>query len=155
MANATYKGSQASRPIHASDCCGNAWIDSNAVSVPAVILATTDTIVVLTVPAGTRLNTLRFRNGDLDSGVATLTMNIGYRSKHATPQLAANATYFAAGNTSFQAPVTAAWTEIIFNDITFNEPVDIVLVPAVAGTGAPAAAAVLYCQATGAVVGPL
>ena len=145
----TYTGTQKGRAPHASSDCGNAWIANNAVTVSA-LLATTDLVVLMDVPAGVELGTLRYRNGDLDSG-ATLTANIGYRSKLPGGALAAAPTAFASASSAFQA-ANAAWQELVFDPIKFNEPVEVVLVPAAAATGL-AAATTIKVQAMGEVIG--
>lgn len=126
----SYKGPQASRARHASSEAGNAWVDDNKVAVTAA-LTTADEVVLLDVPAGTRLHGLKLRAGDLDTGTA-LVVSLGYRSKHAEPQLAPSANYFLNGSTTFQA-AQAGWVDLAFEPIVFNEPVQLVLS---VGTGA-------------------
>jgi hypothetical protein len=149
MANATYKGTQVSRAIHATSASGNSWSDDSNVT-PTAALATTDQCVVMTIPAGVRLHRLRYRNGDFDTGTS-LAVNLGYRSKHATPQLAANLTYFLSAATTLQA-AQASWVEIVFPEITFPEPVDIVLTPSTGAAGV-SGTPTIYFQASGNVVG--
>lgn len=127
-----YTGTQATRAKHESSESGNVWGDTNKVTITAN-LTTADEVIVMDVPAGTRLTNLRYRWGDLDTGT-TLTLNIGYRSKHAQPNLVAAPTYFASAATTGQAAV-ASWTDLVFEEIQFNEPVQIVIVPAANGTG--------------------
>lgn len=145
----TFKGPQGSRAIHASSESGNAWADDNRVT-PNAALTTNDEVVVMTVPAGTRLTGMRYRNGDFDTG-ATLAVSIGYRSKHATPLLAASTNYFLNASTALQA-AQATWQELVFDEITFNEPVDIVLKPTVSAAGV-AGTPTFFAQARGVVVG--
>lgn len=146
----TYTGTQKARPPHASSASGNAWVGNNKVTVTAAP-QTTDVIVGMEVPAGVELSGLRYRSGDMDTAGTTLTMNIGYRSKLPGGALAAAPTAFAAASTAFQA-ATATWQEIVFAPIKFNEPVEIVLVPA-ANSGGLSASADLYMQAQGEVIG--
>lgn len=146
----TYTGTQKGRAPHASSASGNAWLESNAVVVAAAP-TTADAIVAMDVPAGVELNTLRFMSGDMDTGTGTLTMNVGYRSKLPGGALAANPTFFASASAAFAA-ATTAWQELAFAPIKFDEPVEIVLVPAVAAN-ALAAPATARFQATGRVVG--
>lgn len=146
----TYTGTQKGSTQHNSSAGGNAWRDQNTVVVTAAP-ATTDVIVALEVPAGVRLETLRFRSGDMDTGTPALTMNIGYRSKLPGGALAANATYFASASTAFQA-ATTTWQELVFAAIKFDEPVEIVMVPAVNSAGL-SAAATAYFQGEGVVFG--
>lgn len=126
----SYKGPQSARARHASSESGNAWVDDNKVAIAAA-LTTADEVVVLDVPAGTRLHGLKLRAGDLDTGTA-LIASLGYRSKHAEPQLAPNAGYFLNASASFQG-AQAGWVDLAFEPIVFNEPVQIVLT---VGTGA-------------------
>ena len=144
----TFTGIQNGRAIHSTQDCGNAWIDSNKIT-PAAALATTDVIVALTVPAGVKLETLRYYGGDFDTGT-TLTVNIGYRTR--LPGGSATAlTYFASASTVLRA-ATTAWKELVFEPIKFDEPVDIVFIPSAAATGVSGTPS-LYVQATGAMVG--
>lgn len=145
----TYKGPQKSRAIHASDDCGNGWADWNRVT-PSAALTTSDKVVLMSIPAGVTLTGIRYRNGDFDTGT-TLAVNMGYESKHATPALAANATYFLSASTALQA-AQASWVELVFDEITFNEPVDIVLVPSANATGV-SGTPTIYMQARGQMVG--
>lgn len=128
----TFKGPQASLPKQSSSESGNAWQDDNKVPITAN-LTTADEVILMDIPAGTRLTGLKYRNGDLDSGT-TLAANLGYRSVHPDQQVAAAPTYFLAASTAFQA-AQAGWVDIPFEPITFQEPVQIVLKPTVSGTG--------------------
>lgn len=133
---ATYKGPQNTTPKQASNDCGNAWQDDNKVPVTAN-LTTADEVIVMDIPAGVRLTGLKIRATDLDTGTA-LAANLGYRSVHPDQQVAPNASYFLAASTSFQA-AQAGWVDLVFDPITFNEPVQIVLKPTVSAAGLPAA----------------
>lgn len=146
----TYTGTQRGTAQHNTSESGNAWRDQNTVVVTAAP-ATTDVIVALDVPAGVRLDTLRFRSGDMDTGTPALTMNIGYRSKLPGGALAANATYFASASTAFQA-ATTTWQELVFAAIKFDEPVEITLIPAVNSAGL-SSAATAHFQGEGVVYG--
>lgn len=146
---ATYTGTQAGRAIHATEDCGNTWRDSNQVT-PSAALATTDVVVGMVIPAGLRLETLRYRAGDFDTGT-TLTVNIGYRTRLPGGS-ATNLTFFAAASTAFQASTLTAWQELVFAPIKFDEPVEIVLIPAAAATGVSGTPSI-YLQAEAAVVG--
>ncbi|RTL00417.1 MAG: hypothetical protein EKK59_04510 [Neisseriaceae bacterium] len=146
---ATYTGLQSGRAIHGTDCCGNTWRDSNQVTPPAA-LTTSDDLVLLSVPAGMRLETLRFRAGDFDTGT-TLTANIGYRTRLPVGS-ATNLTYFAAASTALQASTLTAWQELVFAPVKFDEPVDIVLIPAANATGVSGTPSI-YVQGEAAVVG--
>ncbi len=144
---ATYTGVQNGRPTFATSDCG-VWMDSNKVT-PSAALALADVIVAMDVPAGTRLETLRYYGGDFDSGT-TLTTNIGYRTK--LPGGTATAlTYFASAATTLRA-ATTAWQELVFEPIKFDEPVQIVFVVAAAATGVAGTPSVSV-QATGVLEG--
>ena len=146
----TFTGTQKNRAQHNTNECGNAWFDNNKVDITAA-LTTADVVVALEVPAGVELCTLRFRSGDMDTGTGALTMNVGYRSKMAGGSLAAAPTYFASASAAFAA-ATATWQELVFTPIKFNEPVEIVLVPAVAANALGATASAFF-QGLGEVVG--
>jgi hypothetical protein len=145
----TYVGTQKGRaPLNSTGQVGP-WADSNAVAVTAA-LTTSDAIVAMDVPAGVRLETLRFRSGDMDTGTGTLTMNIGYRTKLPGGSQS-SATFFASASAAFAA-ATTTWQELVFAPVKFDEPVEIVLVPAVAAN-ALGATATAYFQATGVLEG--
>lgn len=133
---ATYKGPQNSAPKQASNDCGNAWSDDNKVAITAN-LTTADEVILLDIPAGVRLAGLKLRASDLDTAT-TLAANLGYRSVHPEQRVAAAPSYFLAASTSFQA-AQAGWVDLVFDAITFQEPVQIVLKPTVSATGLPAA----------------
>lgn len=128
---------------------GNAAIIDGKATVTAN-LTTADEVVVLEVPAGFRLQRLRYRNGDLDTA-ATLLANLGYRSKHPYPNQAANATAFLSASAAFQA-AQATWQEIVFEPITFTEPTQIVLKPTANATGLSGTPSI-YMMADGSIVG--
>lgn len=132
----TFKGPQNSAPRQASSESGNAWQDDNKVPITAN-LTTNDDVILLDIPAGIRLTGLKLRATDLDTA-ATLLANLGYRSVHPEQKVAANASYFLAASASFQA-AQAGWVDIVFDALTFQEPVQLVLKPTVSATGLPAA----------------
>ena len=144
----TYTGVQKGRPPFATADSGVRQ-DSNTMTVTAAP-ATADAIVAMDVPAGTRLETLRYRSGDMDTGTGTLTMNVGYRTK-LPGGTASSATFFASASAAFAA-ATATWQELVFAPVKFEEPVEIVLVPAVAAN-ALGGSATAYFQATGVLEG--
>lgn len=144
----TYTGIQKGRPTGSTTQYGS-WRDSNTVVVTAAP-TTSDAIVALDVPAGVRLETLRFRSGDMDTGTGTLTMNIGYRTK-LPGGTATSATFFASASAAFAA-ATTTWQELVFAPVKFDEPVEIVLVPAVAAN-ALGASATAHFQGEGVMVG--
>lgn len=144
----TYIGLQSGRAIHASDDGGNAWLDSNKIT-PLVALVATDVLVALQVPPGTRLETLRYRAGDFDTGTA-LAVNIGYRTR-LNGGTATNLTFFATGLTTLQA-ATPTWQELAFDPIKFDEPVDIV-VSVTTGAAGVSGTPSFYAQGSGVVIG--
>lgn len=132
----TYRGPQNSAPRQSSSESGNAWQDDNRVPI-AANLTTADDVILLDVPAGVRFTGLKIRATDLDTGTA-LAVNLGYRSVHPDQRVAAAPSYFLAASTSFQA-AQAGWVDLVFDPITFQEPVQIVLKPTVSAAGLPAA----------------
>lgn len=145
---ATYTGNQFFRPKQATSDCGNAWFDSNKVT-PSAALTTSDVVVLAEIPAGVRLETLRFYNGDFDTGTS-LTTNIGYRTALQGGSQT-SLTYFASAATTLRA-ATTAWQELVFEPVQFNEPVQIVLIPAAAPAGVSGTPSISV-QAGGVVVG--
>jgi hypothetical protein len=128
----TYKGPQASAAKHGSSASGNTFTADNKVT-PSAALALNDVVVLLDIPAGTRLHGLKYRNGDFDTGT-TLAVDVGYRSTHAEPQLVADLDYFLDDSTALRA-AQAGWVDLAFEPITFNEPVQIVATVGAAATG--------------------
>jgi len=128
----TYKGPQAAAAKHGSSANGNTLTVDNRVA-PSAALALNDVVILADIPAGTRVHGLKYRNGDFDTGT-TLETTIGYRSKHADPKLAPSANYFLAASTALRA-AQAGWVDVVFEPITFNEPVQIVMNVTAAATG--------------------
>jgi hypothetical protein len=128
----TYKGPQSSGAKHGSSDSGNAFAADNKVTITAN-LTTADEVILMDIPAGTRLHGFKYRNGDLDTGT-TLAFNLGYRSTHPEAKLVAAPTFFLSASTAGQA-AQAGWVDLAFDPITFNEPVQIVLKPTVSATG--------------------
>lgn len=145
----TYKGNQSGRAIHATSESGNAWSDTNKIT-PAAALAAADVVVLAEVPAGVKLTKLRYRAGDFDTGT-TLVYDIGYRSKHATPVMTDDLDYFADDATTIRSAV-ATWTDFVFEEVTFQEPVEIVLIPSVGAAGVSGTPSI-YVQLDGVIVG--
>jgi hypothetical protein len=145
---ATYKGVQDSRAKHSTAAWGNRWGDSNKVT-PTATLVSGDVVVLMEVPAGTRLETLRYYSGDFDSATA-LVYDLGYRTK-LPGGTQTSAAYFADDATGLRA-ATTTWQELVFEPVQFNEPVEIILTCVTAPTstsGSPS----ISVQASGAVVG--
>ena len=145
---ATYKGLQSSRAKISAQPYGNRWGDSNKVTLSAA-LATTDVIVLMDVPAGVRLETLRFYNEDMDTG-ASVVYDIGYRTKM-VDGTQTDLDYFSNDATTLQA-ATTSWQELVFEPVMFNEPVEIVLIASVAPAGQSGSKSI-FVQATGGMVG--
>ena len=145
---ATYKGLQSSRARSSTQPWGNAWTDSNKVTLSAA-LATTDVIVLLDVPAGVRLETFRFYNEDMDTG-ATAVTDIGYRTKLPDGTMT-DLDYIANDITTLRA-ATTTWQELLFEPVLFTEPVEIVLIASVAPAGQTGSKSI-WAQATGSMVG--
>lgn len=133
---ATLKGPQNTSPRQASSESGNAWQDDNKVLI-AINLTTADEVILLDIPAGVRLTGLKYRATDLDTA-ATLLANLGYRSTHPDQRVAAVLNYFQAAVALYQA-AQASWVDLVFDPITFQEPVQIVWKPTVSATGSPGA----------------
>lgn len=145
---ATYKGAQSGRaPTLATGSVG-AWIDSNKIT-PSAALALNDIVVMLEVPAGVRLETLRFYGGDFDTGT-TLTHDIGYRGKQ--PGSAISSLEAFANDTTTLRAATTAWQELVFEPVKFDEPVEIVMRISAAATGVSGTPS-LYVQGMGAFIG--
>jgi hypothetical protein len=145
---ATYVSNQPGRPPLNSTLCVGPWMDSCKVT-PSAALALNDVIVCIEVPAGTRLETLRFYGGDFDTGT-TLTASMGYRTK-LPGGTATLATAFSTDATTLRA-ATTAWQELVFEPVKFNEPVQIIVTVSAAATGVSGTPS-LYMQAGGVIEG--
>jgi len=145
----TYTGAQSGRsPMSSTNVCGNAWIDSNKVT-PSAALAVDDVVVLMTVPAGIKLETLRFYSGDMDTGTA-LVVKLGYRTT-LPGGTATDDDAFGSGLTTLQA-ATTSWQERVFEPVKFDEPVQIIATVTTAAAGVSGTPSI-FAQATGAVVG--
>lgn len=145
---ATYKGLQSSRAKISAQPYGNRWGDSNKVT-PSAVLVAADVIVLMEIPAGVRLETFRFYNGDFDTGTSVV-YDIGYRTKM-VDGTQTDLDYFADDATALRA-ATTSWQELVFEPVLFNEPVEIVLIPSVAPAGTSGTPSI-HVQATGGMVG--
>lgn len=135
---ATYTSNQVGRPPTASTMEVGAWIDSGKAT-PTAALAINDVVVLLDVPAGVRLETLRFYGGDFDTGT-TLQFKLGYRKVRSGDvlggSLAEDDDYFGATLTTLQAAVLkSAATRWAFTPLTFNCDVFITATVTAAATG--------------------
>lgn len=145
---ATYNSSQTGRaPVNATGV-GGPWMDSSTIT-PSAALALNDVLVLLDVPAGVRLETLRFYGGDFDTGT-TLQVSLGYRTKLPGGS-ATSAAAFGSAVTTLQA-ATTSWQERTFAPVKFDEPVQIVATVTAAATGVSGTPS-LNVQATGVMVG--
>ena len=98
-------------------------------------LAIGDTIDLVKLAGGTRLQSLEKFNGDCDTGT-TLQYKLGYRSAKPDGVLATVDNYFGATLTDLQAAVVGATpTRYSFAPITFNEDVIIFATVTAAGAG--------------------
>lgn len=114
---------------------GNA-ISEDDNTVPTAALALNDTLDLIRLARGTRLQELLKTNGDLDTGT-TLQYKLGFRKVDPDGALTDDDDYFAAaGATDLQAAVTlASPTRYNFAPITFDEDVFITLTVTAAAAG--------------------
>ena len=145
---ATYTGTQRGRAPIGTTACAGPWLDSNKVT-PTAALGTSDVVVLLDVPAGVRLETFRFYNGDFDTAT-TAVYDIGYRTKLPGGS-ATDLDYIANDATAIRA-ATTSWQELVFEPVKFDEPVEIVLICSVAPTGVSGTPSI-FVQATGVIEG--
>ena len=145
---ATYVSNQPSRAPAASTGVTGPWLDS-CKATPSAALALNDVVVLMDVPAGVRLETLRFYNGDMDTGT-TLQISLGYRTKLPGGTQTA-ATAFGSALTTLQA-ATTAWQERVFEPVKFDEPVQIIATVSAAATGVSGTPSI-FAQASGVFVG--
>jgi hypothetical protein len=150
---AQYKAATlASRRSAFMQAFGNAISEDDTAS-PTALLALADTIDLIRIAAGTRLQRLATINADLCTS-NTLAVKIGYRKVDATGALSDNDSYFGSGLTNFQAAVTgAAPTLYAFAPITFNEDVFITATVTTAATGTAITNGTITTYATGKAVG--
>lgn len=145
---ATYTGPQKSRAPNMATQGNGTWLDSNKVT-PSAALALNDIVVLLDVPAGVRLETLRFYGGDFDTAT-TLTHDIGYRGKQ--PGSSVSSLEAFANDTTTLRAATTSWQELVFEPVKFDEPVEIVMRISAAATGVSGTPSV-YAQGMGVMVG--
>lgn len=113
---------------------GNAWTADDTTT-PSAALALNDTIDLLLVPGGVRLQRLFKFSGDFDTGT-TLQYKLGYRKVNPSGVIADVDNYFGSTLTDLQAAVTgAAVTNYVFAPIQFAEDVFITLTVTAAATG--------------------
>lgn len=132
----------------------NSFGNSTSVDTKATItsnLTTADEVILGELPAGFRLQEFLYRNTDLDGGTA-LAFNLGYRSMHPDQTVAAAPTYFLSASAAGQA-AQASWVNLVFEAITFQEPVQIVLKPTVSAASLPGGTATIWSLLKGVVAG--
>lgn len=130
-----YKASGLAGRPHAYNGILNAAVsEDDTVTLPAALLLG-DTIDLIALAGGTRLQSLEKFNGDCDTGT-TLQYKLGYRSAKPDGVLATNDAYFGTGLTDLQAAVTGGSpTRYSFAPITFNEDVIIFATVTAAAAG--------------------
>lgn len=122
-------------PVYQQD--GGAIVEDDTATIPAVALVIGDTIDMLRVSGGTRLQFLAKQNTALDSG-ATLTYSLGFRPADSGGVLVANASFFGVGFTDLRAAVPgSAKTQYAFPPTDFNEDIIIFATVTAAATGSP------------------
>lgn len=104
-----------------------------------------DTIDLTRIAGGTRAQTLRIKNDDLDTG-ATLVVKIGYRPADSGGVLQASDAAFGAGLTLFQA---AGLTDLAIDPVNFNEDVIVFATVTAAAAGMAAGNKKVTTFATG------
>jgi hypothetical protein len=129
-------------------CFGNAIRADDSTSV-AVALVLNDTVDLIRLSGGTRLQEIEFDNDDFDTGT-TLQIKIGYRSAQPDGVLATNDAYFGTGFTFLQAPTTNLTRQrLSFAPVDFNEDVIIFATVTAAAAGQAAGAKKITTFATG------
>lgn len=124
---ANYKASQIVSNTAFMQAFGNLTGGDDTVTVPA-LLATNDTIDLIRIAGGTRLQHLSKVNGRLDNGT-TLQYSIGVRPVDANGLVQTNSQFFAsAGQSDLQGAVTGGSpTRFSFPPVDFNEDVFITM----------------------------
>ena len=142
MANTTYTVSDPKKSVHAGGF-GNRSVYVDGSAVPATILATTDKIQVVRVPAGTKIDRVVISNPDLDTGTNALQAKIGFENVDgsAAPTGSDTAVAAAGANGLTAASTTPAVYDIFPPYLTLKD-MYLVIVPTVAGNAAPTAGTV-------------
>lgn len=113
---------------------GNAISEDDSTAAIPALLALGDTIDMIRIAGGTRLQVLESFSSDLCTG-GTLAVKVGYRKCDSGGVLTDDDDYFGSGLTHFQAAVTAGSpTRYSFAPITFNEDVFITATVTTAAT---------------------
>lgn len=132
-----------------SECGNSTQLDTKATI--TANLTTADEVILGELPAGFRLQQFLYRNTDLDTGAALL-FNLGYRSVHPDQTVAPQPTYFLAASAAGQN-AQAGWVNLVFEALTFQENVQIVLKPTVSAAGLPGGTATIWSLFEGVVAG--
>jgi hypothetical protein len=113
---------------------GNCVTEDDTVT-PSAALGLADTVDLIRIAGGTRLQELLTFNGDFDTGT-TLQFKLGYRRVNATGTMTEDDDYFGATLTTWQAAVLgSAATRWAFAPIYFSEDVFITATVTAAATG--------------------
>lgn len=131
---AQYKASGLANNGQFMQAFGNCVSEDDTVT-PPVALALNDTVDLIRIAGGTRLQELNKFNGDFDTGTS-LVYKVGYRPADSGGVLVANDSYFGSGLTDLQAAVTGAnKTRYTFAPIEFNEDVIVFMTVTAAAAG--------------------
>lgn len=151
---ATYKGLQLTGARHAyMQAFGNAINEDDTTEVITALLAIADTVDLIRIAGGTRLQELMTFNGDLDTST-TLEYKIGYRKVNPDGALTDDDDYFGSALTAMRSAVTGASpTRYAFAPITFNEDVYITLTVTAAATSTAITTSTITTLARGKAVG--
>lgn len=151
---ATYKGARLKGDKAAfMQAFGNAISEDDTTETITALLALNDTVDLIHVAGGTRLQELYTWNDDLCTS-GTLAVKIGYRKVHGGDTLTEDDDYFGSGLTNFRAAVTSgAPTRYTFEPITFNVDVYITATVTTAASGAAITTGKIRTLARGKAVG--
>jgi hypothetical protein len=123
---------------------GNSVVFVDKATVTAA-LTTSDKVRPVLIPAGTKVNEVVIKNGDLDTGTGTLTATIGF--EHADGSSGASATAIAAdGANALTGPATTTYH--IFPPVVLEKDAYVVITPTI-GANALGASADVHCKVRG------
>jgi hypothetical protein len=132
---------------------GNAVSEDDTTPAIGALLALADTIDMIRIAGGTRLQVLESFSSDLCT-TGSLAVKVGYRKCDPGGTLTDDDDYFGSGLTHFQAAVTAGSpTRYTFAPITFNEDVFITATVTTAATGTAITTGTITTLARGKAVG--
>lgn len=137
-----YNKQNSAAPFSGDD--GNRVVFADKAAVAAA-LTTNDKVRPVLIPAGTKVDRVTIKNGDLDTGTGTLTATIGF--EHADGSSGASATAIAANGAN---ALTGAATTIyeLFPPVTVEKDSYVVITPTIAAN-ALAASADVHCKVEG------